>query len=443
MEQKLVVFLKWPEKGKVKTRLASAIGEEEAASVYKKLAEETVKAVRPLAGQSADVVIAFDPPERETEIIKWIREPFQFLPQGAGNLGDRLSRIVHAVFRGGAEKVVVVGSDCPGLDAFTVNEAFRVLSRKDIVLGPTEDGGYYLVGLKQANHTFLFNDISWSTPDVLRMTLKKAESAHLSHDLLPEKFDVDTPEDLRRLSTSNRAPHPVDEKISIIVPTFNEEDNIESLLLDLTRRHTPCELIVADCGSRDRTVEIASRYAHVVRSEKGRAVQMNTGAAAATGDILLFLHADTRLPENAPAKIREALGRKGKNSGRFRMSFGHPHPLLRFYEFQTRFHLFSYGDQGFFVRKKLFQELGGFRVDVPFEDIDFYRRLRKRETPVIIQDPVITSPRRFLQTGVVKQKLINISLATMYYLGFDVQTIRKFQQSWYKDDREYARAKNA
>lgn len=454
MEQKLIVFLKWPEKGKVKTRLASALGDEEAACIYKKLAEDTVSAVRPLAGKSTDVAIAFDPPEREDEIRKWIRGPFKFLSQGDGGLGARLSRAAHAAFEEGAEKVVLVGSDSPELDAFTVSRAFWALSRKDVVIGPSEDGGYYLIGLsakmladpssggKRAWDTILFDHIPWSTAEVLKSTLKKAHDSGISYELLPEKSDIDTVDDLKRLSGSKHD-HACDgDRISVIIPTFNEEQSIESTLVDLAKRHHPDEVIVADGGSQDRTVQIASKYARVLNAEKGRAVQMNAGAALAFGSILLFLHADTKLPEGALLKIRKALKSRRKNSGRFRMSFGHSHPLLRFYEFQTRFHFFSYGDQGFFVRKELFQKIGGFDVEAPFEDIDFYRRLLKMEKPVIIKDPVITSPRRFLQNGIVKQKFLNIALATMYFSGFRQQAIRRFKTAWYKDIREHAELKS-
>lgn len=442
MEQKLIVFLKWPEKGKVKTRLAAALGDEEAACIYKKLAEDTVSAVRPLAGKSTDVVIAFDPPERETEIRKWIRGPFKFLSQGDGGLGMRLSRAAHAAFKEGAEKVVLVGSDSPELDAFTVNRAFWALSRKEVVIGPSEDGGYYLIGLKEARDAFLFDRIPWSTPEVLKTTLKKAHDSGISYELLPEKADIDTIDDLKHLLGSKHD-HACDgDAISVIIPTFNEEQSIESTLVDLAKHHHPDEVIVADGGSQDKTAQIASKYARVLNTEKGRAVQMNAGAAASGGNILLFLHADTKLPEAALLKIREALEGRRKNSGRFRMSFGHSHPLLRFYEFQTRFHFFSYGDQGFFVRKELFQKLGGFDVGAPFEDIDFYRRLLKMEKPVIIKDPVITSPRRFLRNGIVKQRFVNIALATMYFSGFKPQAIWRFKRAWYKDVREHVQLKS-
>ncbi|MBI4352943.1 MAG: TIGR04283 family arsenosugar biosynthesis glycosyltransferase [Candidatus Omnitrophica bacterium] len=424
MKRKLIIFLKRPEKGRVKTRLAAALGEEEAVRVYKRLAEDTVNAVRPLAGKSADVVIAFDPPEREAEIKEWIRGPFRCVSQGEGDLGERLSRAACAAFAEGAEKAVLIGSDCPELDALTVNRAFRALSKKEVVIGPSKDGGYYLIGLTRARHAFLFDDIPWSTPEVLKTTLKKANDRGISCGLLPEKSDVDTLEDLESF-----------ERVSVIIPALDEEQSIGPALVDLAERHRPDEVIVVDGGSRDRTVEIASRYARVLNAEKGRAFQMNAGAAAASGDILLFLHADTRLPPAALLKIREALREGRKHSGRFRMSFGHPHPLLRFYAFQTRFHFFSYGDQGFFVRKVLFQKMGGFDEEAPLEDVDFYRRLLKIETPVIIRDPVITSPRRFLQNGVVKQKLINAALAAMVYAGFGKEALRGFQRAWYKDVR--------
>ncbi|MBI4358135.1 MAG: glycosyltransferase family 2 protein, partial [Candidatus Omnitrophica bacterium] len=132
----------------------------------------------------------------------------------------------------------------------------------------------------------------------------------------------------------------------------------------------------------------------VLHSIKGRAFQMNVGARHATGDVLLFLHADTRLPDNGLEQIKEVIG-QGARAGRFRMKFDNRKRLLRLYETYTRFHFFSYGDQGFFVARELFEKLGGFDETVPFEDIDFYQRLRRMTKPVIIQDPVVTSARRF------------------------------------------------
>lgn len=216
----------------------------------------------------------------------------------------------------------------------------------------------------------------------------------------------------------------MNQKVSVIIPTYNEEKTIHSTLENLFTKQAPDEVIVVDGGSTDNTVALAKEWTTVLRTEKGRARQMNRGAQAATVDIFLFLHADTKLPDNGLNLIRDEI-QKGTKAGRFRMKFDDRHWLLRFYESYTRFQFFSYGDQGFFVRRGLFEELGGFREDVPFEDIDFYKRLRQRTTPAIIKRPVITSARRFGGVGYLKQKFVNLFLVSLYYIGFDVFSLKK------------------
>lgn len=212
-------------------------------------------------------------------------------------------------------------------------------------------------------------------------------------------------------------------RTTVIIPTLNEATTIHSTLEDLFTRHPPHEVLVVDGGSTDETVRLASEWTRVISSEKGRARQLNRGAETATGDIFLFLHADTRLPEGGLEKIRKAV-ESGREAGRFRMQFDKDNWLLRFYSLYTRFQFFSYGDQGFFVRRELFQELGGFREEVPFEDIDFYQRLRRKTRPVILPDCVTTSARRFSQGGFVRQKLINLWLVGLYYMGGDVASMK-------------------
>lgn len=214
-------------------------------------------------------------------------------------------------------------------------------------------------------------------------------------------------------------------KVTVIIPTYNEEKTIHSTLQNIFTKHAPEEVIVVDGGSIDQTASIARKWTAVLEStKKGRAFQMNVGACHASGDIFLFLHTDTRLPENGLVLIKEEI-QKGAKAGRFRMKFDDRRWLLRFYESYTRFQFFSYGDQGFFVHRDLFEELGGFREGVPFEDIDFYRRLSRCTKPVIIKDPVITSARRFGEIGYLKQKFINLFLVTLYYAGFNVFSLKK------------------
>jgi len=213
-------------------------------------------------------------------------------------------------------------------------------------------------------------------------------------------------------------------KISVIIPAYNEESTIHKTLEDLMVRHQAEEVIVVDGGSTDNTVALAKEWTKVIRSQKGRARQMNRGAEEATGDIFLFLHADTKLPEQGLVRIRRAI-EGGAKGGRFRMRFDHRDWLLRFYESYTRFHVFSYGDQGFFVTRELFQKLGGFNESVPFEDIDFYKRLRRLTQPVIIKEPVVTSARRFCGVGCLRQRFINLFLVGLYYAGFNVLRMKE------------------
>jgi len=213
-------------------------------------------------------------------------------------------------------------------------------------------------------------------------------------------------------------------KLSVIIPTLNEERLIATTLEDLFLRHSPEEVIVVDGGSRDRTRELASKWTRVISSPQGRAHQMNRGAREAAGDILLFLHADTRLPDKGLERIKQVVG-EGKEAGRFQMRFDEKRWLLGFYSSYTRFQFFSYGDQGFFVKRQLFYEVGGYREGVPFEDIDFYQRLRKRTKPIILREAVMTSARRFSQRGLVRQKLINLFLVGLDGLGFNVLPLQK------------------
>jgi len=223
--------------------------------------------------------------------------------------------------------------------------------------------------------------------------------------------------------------------ISIIIPVLNEEEFITSTLEDLACKHKPYEVIVVDGGSTDNTCKIAKKYAKVFHSKSGRAVQMNVGAKHANGDILLFLHADTKLPKGAMQKIREALSCSKVSSGRFRLNFDTKHLLLQFYAYFTRFLLFSYGDQGLFIKKELFEKLGGFRENVLFEDIDFYQRLLNYEKPVILNDCVITSARRFLKRGIVKQGMIDVVFFFVCLFGLNNKSMTLLKKWLYADIR--------
>jgi len=208
--------------------------------------------------------------------------------------------------------------------------------------------------------------------------------------------------------------------ISVIIPTLDEETRIGACLARLSGEDL-LETIVADGASRDRTVAFARKAgARVVLAPPGRGTQLNRGTQAATGDILLFLHADTILPSGFPALVREALARPGIVAGAFSFALDDTSAALSVVAAMTniraRLLQLPYGDQGIFVRKKLFDELGGF-ADIPaMEDFELVRRLRRRGKIIILPQAAITSARRWQCHGILRTFLVNQGMVLGFYL---------------------------
>jgi rSAM/selenodomain-associated transferase 1 len=195
-ESALVVFVKHPAPGAVKTRLAAAIGPASAAEVYRFLAEHVLEATTPASGEYERLVF-FDPPEALEEMRAWLHG-VRLLAQSAGDLGARMSDAIGRAFARGASRVAIVGTDAPGLSRQTVVDALAALDAADVVLGPSEDGGYYLLALCEPRPE-LFAGIAWSTSTVAAETRTRAAAAGLSMRELAPLRDVDTLEDLRAL----------------------------------------------------------------------------------------------------------------------------------------------------------------------------------------------------------------------------------------------------
>ena len=210
-------------------------------------------------------------------------------------------------------------------------------------------------------------------------------------------------------------------RLSVIIPTFDEADTLSGCVASVRSVIAQCEIVVADGGSRDGTLARARSLAGVLAlvAPRGRGPQLNAGAAAASGDVLLFLHADTRLPADAEALVRSALADPGVVGGSFFLGFDSPHPLLRLSSLASRLNRSwaTYGDQGFFFRREIFERLGGFAPIPLFEDVEFQSRVRRLGRCVKIQRPVTSSARRFLRVGIARQQLINLMLVTAYHLG--------------------------
>jgi rSAM/selenodomain-associated transferase 2 len=213
------------------------------------------------------------------------------------------------------------------------------------------------------------------------------------------------------------------DRISIIVPTLNEAANIEAALARLQPlRGRGHELVVADGGSRDGTPELARPFAdRVVTAPRGRARQMNAGAQAARGEVLLFLHADTQLPMDADRLILEGLERTGMAWGRFDVRIDGHHALLKvvawFMNHRSRLTAVCTGDQSIFVRRDVFARAGGYPPIELMEDVALSKLLRRQSRPLRIVDAVLTSARRWETRGVLRTVALMWWLRLRYFFG--------------------------
>ena len=209
-------------------------------------------------------------------------------------------------------------------------------------------------------------------------------------------------------------------RVTIIIPTLNEATCIARTLETLRGQH-PYEIIIADGGSTDGTLELARGADLVLAAPPGRAVQMNSGAAVARGEHLLFLHADCRLAAGAVAAIGPALRRPSVAAGCFSMRVEAAGPLFRSIDAcataRVRLTGIAYGDQGLFVRRADFARLGGFPPLRFMEDVFFSRRLRRDGRIVVLPHAIHVSPRRWQKMGVVRQTLRNWTLTALALAG--------------------------
>ena len=210
-------------------------------------------------------------------------------------------------------------------------------------------------------------------------------------------------------------------EISVIIPVLNEAATIGTTLTPL-KDAANIEVIVVDGGSLDCTRDLAeSLGAKVFEAPAGRARQMNAGAAAATGEILLFLHADTVLPQGFEVMVHQALLKPGVIAGAFALRINTNLRGLRLIETMTnwrsRFLQMPYGDQAIFLPAKVFRRLGGFQQIPLMEDFEFVQRLKRKGRIAIVPASVITSGRRWQKIGVLKTTLINQLIILAYFLG--------------------------
>jgi rSAM/selenodomain-associated transferase 2/rSAM/selenodomain-associated transferase 1 len=358
------------------------------------------------------------------EMRDWLG-PLCFQKQARGDLGTRLTRAMMAAHARGARKIVIIGTDCPGLTESCLLAAFAMLDGADVVLGPAHDGGYYLIGMSKPQPR-LFEAIPWSTGEVFAATRRRASSAGLSVHTLPPLPDVDEPADVADAEAALKAGRGV----TVIIPALNEASALQTLLPAI-EAGSPLQIIVADGGSTDDTTAVAARHGvELIHTPRGRARQMNDAAKIARGEYLLFLHADTLPPPDFTGIIARHLT-AGVAAGAFRFAlrekFALQGMLVGFTRLRGRVSGMPYGDQGLFLRRRLFHAVGGFPDWPILEDVEMIKRLRRLGQLVITPECAATSARRWLQGGVLRTWARHQLILAGHSLGVSPRRLAKLR----------------
>jgi len=414
--------MKYPEPGKVKTRLASSIGNENAAIIYNKLVYHTLGIASDFKQEnpSVDIFIFFYPPEKQRLMLKKYPGPWEFLPQIGNHLGERMASAYHHVRGRRYRKVVIVGSDIGNIALSDLYRSFQALDEKNAVLGPAEDGGFYLIGFTSP-HDRVLRFKSWGTPDVLRRTYDGFKDQGISVAVLRTRRDIDREEDL---DVIGHEPW-FHDTVSIIVPFLTERDRLVSLVSTLEPQLWPGDEIIVVKGGEayNKAIENITPHTRLVFSRKGRGIQMNRGAAVSRGNLLWFLHVDSIPAHNFGYHIRKLSGETQNMLGCFKHAFQSDRFSLKLVSkwanLRTKRLNLPYGDQGLFCKKETFQKIGGFTKRFLMEDVEFVRACKREGRVLIIPYEIYSSPKRYLRKGILRASLENHFLMFLHTLSVD------------------------
>jgi hypothetical protein len=428
----LLIFLRYPEAGKVKRRLSEEIGSEKAAQVYEKLIRRTLGVACDFKLSSPETrVVLFHTPDDPLEKLKnKFQGPWEFRPQEGKHLGQRMENALRAAFAAGARKAVLIGTDLADIEANDIEGAFRDTEEKVAVLGPAADGGFYLIGTdRPIGAPLRFG--AWGTGEVFSRTTRALEADGFRVRAAAERNDVDRKRDLDLLDGDIL----FSGSISTIIPTLTEAQKLSPLLSYLENLLWPGDDIVVVQGGAFEKVCLrrVSPLLTVVGIRQGRGIQQNAGAILSRGTILFFLHDDTIPPPEFPYLIRRACRAKRALLGCFKLRFLPSNPALRMIaawaNLRTVLFKLPYGDQGIFCRREMFERAGGFGRNYLMEDVNLVRKFLKMNRGAVssLPVPVWSSSDRYLRTGILKASLQNHSTFLLAALGRDEQALyRKY-----------------
>jgi rSAM/selenodomain-associated transferase 2/rSAM/selenodomain-associated transferase 1 len=427
--------MKYPEKGKVKTRLARGIGQEKALCLYQKLVRRTLGIASDFNMVHNDVYpfLFYYPSEKNAEIRKAYPGPWAFVSQADGHLGDKMGAAFDHVFQKGYGQAVLIGSDIADLLGIDIEEAFEALDEHQAVVGPAQDGGFYLIGLK-APCAKVFNFPSWSNPSVYERTIHCLQDSGLRFKAISKRRDIDQEEDMVHVKDQ-----PIfHDQISIIIPLLGRMARLAPLIEWLEAQLWPGDeiIIVKDrpaCHTYETpgsgTVTITS-HTRLIFATRGRGSQLNCGSRVAQGNLLWFLHADTVPPPNFGYHIRKLSLAPECALGCFKISLGKRHVLLRLISiwanFRTKYFKLPYGDQGLFCSRHILEKVGGFRKKFLMEDVDLVKACKKMGKLLIIQQELYSSPERYLRKGILRASCQNQLLMLLYFLGVSDRRLYRF-----------------
>ena len=429
MNKRIILFTRYPEPGKCKKRLAKVIGDKNAAKVQLRMTLKAINVCNEYIKSHPECSLEIYYTGNGEYEMALVYGNYLYTRQNDETLGDRMRLAIKKAKEEGIDAVIIIGTDIPFFTYEHFVDSFDAIIEKDLVIIPAYDGGYCLIGMKEDNPLIFPGNMKWGEANVLERTLKLAKKARMKTVIMNPMHDIDSGDDLKHLEDTDildDLPEPI---VCVIIPALNEEANIAESIVS-AGKSKGVEIIVSDGGSEDKTKTIANDLgARVIESKKGRSVQMNTAAIQAKAPILLFLHADTILPENYVYEICSILSMKNVRAGSFEIKIEGRNKALMNIEksvnFRSRFLKMTYGDQGFFITKQVFNEIGGFPVIPIMEDYAIVKKIKKVGRMGISNFCVITSGRRWDKAGYMKTLIVNKFVFLGYKLGLNPDFLRR------------------
>jgi len=412
--------MKYPEAGRVKTRLSKSIGREQACIIYQKLVRRTLGIVSDFkhAHSGIDLFLFYYPPKSEAQLRKAYPGPWKFTTQKSGHLGEKMSNAFNYVFTKGYGHAVLIGTDIADIMTSDIADAFQALNENQAVLGPAQDGGFCLIGLSSTINE-IFDFPNWSTPSVFERTLNCFHASAHKVRTLYKRHDIDEKKDLIYFNSNPL----FQDQISIIIPYLSGTKKLASLVDSLEAQLWPGDeiVLVKGNGSPEWGTKNISPHTRLTFAHRGRGNQLNHGVRVAQRNILWFLHIDTVPPPSFGYHIRKLTLIRDMVLGCFELRFNTSSIFLilisKWANLRTKYFQFPYGDQGLFCTRGIFNKAGGFKKQFLMEDVDFVRNCKKMGKLLIAPQPIHSSPQRYLRKGVLRASLQNHFLILLYFLG--------------------------